>query len=308
MSDAPIRAVGVVVPARDEEDLIGPCLHSVRRALRALPPHVTTAVTVVLDRCRDRTPHRVTALLTDWPEASALRVTAVGTGRTATVVPTPSGIPERAVPVRIVRGRGVGALRHLGVEHTLDRLRGHPPGSTWLLSTDADTTVPPDWAGMHLRLAAAGAAGIAGIAELDGVEGLSPQARHRYRRIVRDGTDGAAHRHVYGANLGVRADAYLATGGFPVDGSGEDHGLWERLRAAGYPLEQPTGVAVSTSARTRGRATGGLADLLHALHAPAPSRPAQADERATPRDIHGRRPDGPASERGLGDGAGGAAG
>ena len=28
----------------------------------------------------------------------------------------------------------------------LDRLSGHPVAGTWLLSTDADTTVPPDWA------------------------------------------------------------------------------------------------------------------------------------------------------------------
>jgi LmbE family N-acetylglucosaminyl deacetylase len=76
---------------------------------------------------------------------------------------------------------------------------------------------------------------------------------------------GAEHRHVYGANLGVRADAYLAVGGFPADGAGEDHGLWERLRAAGYPLVSPASPRVTTSARLHGRAEGGLADLLLSL-------------------------------------------
>ena len=74
------------------------------------------------------------------------------------------------------------------------------------------------------------------------------------------------HHHVYGANLGVRADAYLRVGGFPADGSGEDHGLWQRLAAAGYTLVQPVGIRVRTSARLRGRADGGLAGLLRALH------------------------------------------
>ena len=77
---------------------------------------------------------------------------------------------------------------------------------------------------------------------------------------------GDTHRHVYGANLGVRADAYLAVGGFPPDGPGEDHGLWRRLGAAGYSLAQPTGVRVRTSARLHGRADDGLAGLLRSLH------------------------------------------
>jgi hypothetical protein len=56
-----------------------------------------------------------------------------------------------------------------------------------------------------------------------------------------------------------------------VDGPGEDHGLWRRLQGAGHPVVQPTDVAVRTSARLHGRAAGGLADLLRALHT-APAR------------------------------------
>ena len=52
----------------------------------------------------------------------------------------------------------------------------------------------------------------------------------------------------------------------PPDGAGEDHGLWHRLAAGGYTLAQPVGIRVRTSARLRGRADGGLAGLLRALH------------------------------------------
>lgn len=269
MTVGPIRAVGVVVPARDEEHHIGRCLRSLRRALGELPGQVTTAVTVVLDRCRDRTPEEVATVLRGWPEASALRVGAVG-GHRARASPGGSG------PVHIVAGSGVGALRHLGLGHCLERLGSHPPAGTWLLSTDADTTVPPDWVLAHLRLAAAGAVAVAGLADLDGTADLSAVARRRYRRLVREGIDGTDHRHVYAANLGVRADAYLAVDGFPVDGSGEDHGLWWRLAEAGHRLARPTSVRVRTSARVRGRAAGGLADLLHALHGPAVEDPCDA--------------------------------
>lgn len=219
----------------------------------------------MLDRCSDATPSRVSTVLDGWPQARALHVVAAG-GRRA-------GTATGAGPVHIVAGSGVGALRDLGVRHALTRLAAHPPAAVWVLNTDADTTVPPDWALAHLQLAASGACGVAGLADIDNPETLSRTARRRYRNIVADGIDGVSHRHVYGANLGVRADAYLDVGGFPPDGAGEDQRLWRRLRSGGYPLARPTALRVRTSARTHGRATGGLADLLLRLHgAPAIDR------------------------------------
>jgi hypothetical protein len=261
--EPPVEAVGVVIPARDEQESIGACLASVRRALAALPDGVAVAVAVVLDRCRDATPDRVAALLADWPQAVAVPVTCVA-------VPLHCTVHGVTVLPRRPRGTGVGALRDLGVRDVLRRLAAHPTAGTWLLSTDADTTVPPDWALAHLRLAADGAHAVAGMADLVGAEHLTPDALLRYRAIVGRGVHGDTHRHVYGANLGVRAEAYLAVGGFPPDGAGEDHGLWRRLRAGGYALAQPVGVRVRTSARLDGRADEGLAGLLRSLHRPDP--------------------------------------
>jgi hypothetical protein len=251
-----LDAVGIVVPARDEQDRVVECLHSVRRSLAALPATVDVAVTVVLDRCADATPELAVAELAGWPGAAAVRVAAVG-GRRA-------GSARHPEPAHIVAGSGVGAVRDLGVRHTLRRLRRHRPERIWLLSTDADTTVPRDWVTGHLGAAREGACGVAGMADLRAPT-LSPAAMRRYLDVIDDGVVGAEHRHVYGANLGVRADAYLAVGGFPADGAGEDHGLWERLRAAGYPLVSPASPRVTTSARLHGRAEGGLADLLLSL-------------------------------------------
>lgn len=249
-----IVAVGVVVPARNEQDRIVACLRSLRRALHRLPTGTAAAVTVVLDRCTDRTPDRVATMIADWPQAEAVLAR--------------DTLPRAGSPGIAAAGSGVGvgALRVLGLRRALARLRAHPTDRTWLLSTDADTTVPPDWACAHLRLAAAGAHGVAGLAELANKAHLAPDVLQRYRALVASGLHGRHHEHVYGANLGFRADAYLAVGGFPLDGPGEDHGLWQRMAAAGYRLEHPTTPQVQTSARLRGRAEGGLADLLHSLH------------------------------------------
>jgi glycosyltransferase involved in cell wall biosynthesis len=252
--DPPVTAVGVVVPARNEQDRIVRCLTSLRRALAEAPDGVTTAVAVVLDRCTDATAEQVASVVADWPQATILTV-------------PPLRPPDvAAIGLSGLRGSGVGAVRDLGLRAVLDRLSGHPAAGTWLLSTDADTTVPPDWVRAHLQHAADGVHAVAGLADLAATDHLATGALWRYRAIVEHGLHGLTHHHVYGANLGVRADAYLTVGGFPADGSGEDHGLWQRLAAAGYTLVQPAGIRVRTSARLRGRADGGLAGLLRALH------------------------------------------
>jgi len=264
--DPPVTAVGVVVPARDEQERIVACLASVRRTTASLPDGLAVAVAVVLDRCTDATPERVAAVLADWPQAEAI-----------TVEPLPAAPASvvRGVGSAAVRGSGVGAVRDLGVRDVLHRLAAHPRSGTWVLSTDADTTVPADWAVAHLRRAAEGAHAVAGLADLAGTEHLAADALQRYDAIVERGLHGGVHRHVYGANLGVRADAYLAVGGFPHEGAGEDHGLWRRLRAAGYTLAQPVDIRVRTSARLHGRADDGVAALLRSLH--------RRSRRATPR-------------------------
>lgn len=239
-----IQAVGVVVPAHNEEAHIERCLRELVLALEQLPRETARAVCLVLDRCTDRTAERVFGEL----ERLATRGTVLSIEIVHNVEPAP-----------------VGALRNTGLRRTLRLLTGHPPEATWLLSTDADTTVGRSWVLDHLRYADRGADAVAGMADLDDPTALGPDSGRRYTRILAAGTHGDRHTHVYGANLGVRANAYLAVDGFPASANGEDHQLCERLRTAGHRVVSPTDVRVRTSSRRHGRASGGLAELLRGL-------------------------------------------
>ncbi|MFD9466963.1 glycosyltransferase [Streptomyces sp. NPDC060027] len=81
------------------------------------------------------------------------------------------------------------------------------------------------------------------------------------------------HPHVHGANLGVSAAAYLRVGGFEPLPTGEDRDLAARLFAAGHRVARTDQHAVHTAARLRGRAPGGLADLLASLQCIRTARP-----------------------------------
>lgn len=230
-----ITAVGVVVPARDERGTIGACVRGVLAALRALPSDVEPALCVVVDRCTDDTESLAHAALAGWP-------------------------------ARVVRNRSattIGEVRDLGLRHL--GLARHRPSDVWLLSTDADTAVAPDWAVRHLELARSGAHAVAGVALLPHHAVLSATVARRYSRLLAGSRGPHGHGNVYAANLGVRADAYQAVGGFGPVATGEDHDLWRRLRQAGYRCRYAESPQVVTSARRRGRARGGLADLLASL-------------------------------------------
>jgi GT2 family glycosyltransferase len=226
-----ICAVGVAIPARDEAELIGPCLRGLRQALANLPARVERAVCVVADRCTDRTADLARTEFAGW--------------RNARVLPN-----EHSVTI--------GEVRDLGFRQVATMLGAHEPARTLLLSTDADTVVEADWALAHLRLAERGWHGIAGIAELTG--SLPAEVAARYARVRGTGDN------VYGANLGVRADAYAAVGGFAPLETGEDRDLWRRLGTAGFRRTYASDPVVHTSARQHGRARDGVAALLRRLH------------------------------------------
>lgn len=229
----PLRHVTVVIPARDEAITLPRTLHSIDDALSELPRGVTGECIVVLDSCRD----------------DSARVTAEALAR--------SRWASRVVETDVACA---GAARALGTRAVFDRLV-HEPRHVWLANTDADTVVPADWLRVQLDLANQGADAVAGIVELD------IDADERLRRafgaaytLGRDGT----HRHVHGANLGVRANVYGAAGGWHHLHSGEDHDLWKRVQVAGTCVSTTASV-VRTSGRLAGRAPCGFADDLTAL-------------------------------------------
>jgi glycosyltransferase involved in cell wall biosynthesis len=239
-------AIAVVIPARDEQARIAACLVSVLLALEQVP--LASCVVIVAHRCTDGTARIAERLL----------------GDRGMVLTDESGTVSQA------RSRGAeAALMHL------KGLSSAAASGTWLLSTDADTTVPTDWVTRTLTHAARGAVAVAGLARLDCVDGLTPAARRMYADLVRSGIEGDSHRHAYAANLAVRADAYLEVGGWPHVWAGEEHALLSALEHAGRFVLRTTDVVVSTSSRQEARARGGLGDLLKRLVITARAGPSQ---------------------------------
>jgi glycosyltransferase involved in cell wall biosynthesis len=230
-------AVAIVVPARDEVGLVAACVASVLAA--RLPAGTDRWVVVVANGCGDDT----------------------------------AGIARRGLgphgQVCVAPGGGVGLARAVGATVALRRSvrAGHRLDRTWLLTTDADSTVPRDWVLTHLRHAADGVVAVAGTVSVASFDQHPPHVAgvwaERYRR-AEAGAEGT-HPHVHGANLGVRADAYLDVGGWRSLLTGEDHDLWDRLRAGDRPVLSTLEAPVTTSGRRRGRAPDGFADRLASL-------------------------------------------
>jgi glycosyltransferase involved in cell wall biosynthesis len=225
-----IKAVGVVIPAHNEEDLLPSCLTAIWQAAGRLsvPVHVVVAA----DACTDRTAARAR-------------------GHGAAVVE--------------IGARNVGAARRAAAERLLQRTRHLDPAAVWLASTDADTLVPRRWLIRQLRYARQGWDGVVGTVRVADWAGHPPRVsslfNRRYRAWLR------RHPHVHGANLGFTAAAYLAAGGFRPLCTAEDHALVNDLQAAGTRLLRTTRIPVVTSARTSARAPGGFGWLLGTLAA-----------------------------------------
>ncbi|WP_421735902.1 glycosyltransferase [Cellulomonas sp.] len=223
-----IEHVVVVVPARDEEQLVGRCLgslQSARQAARAVRPDLTVDLVLVLDRCTDGT-----------------RSVALG------------HLDVRLVDLDVGRA---GAARAAGVRDALARSTADPE-RTWVAGTDADSVVPEGWILEHLRLADAGADVVVGTVRPDPAD-LSPAQLAAWRATR---VPGRPNGHVHGANLGVRADAYLRAGGFPDRPEHEDVELVAALTAAGARVVATDACDVLTSGRLAGRTPGGYAGYL----------------------------------------------
>jgi cellulose synthase/poly-beta-1,6-N-acetylglucosamine synthase-like glycosyltransferase len=226
----PFWSVGIVVPARDEEDTIEACIESILESCRHAKLR-SFRLAVVADGCRDSTAARARRAL------------------------------GAAGELLECSAKSAGTARRLGVEAVLRFFRKLPPGQIWLANTDADTAVPPDWLAVQLKLADSGITGIAGIVRL--AESGGAAVHEAFRKTYRLAADGT-HAHVHGANLSVRADAYLDAGGWSHRAVAEDHCLWQRLSARGWRVCSPVSSVVVTSGRLRGRAPGGFADTLRA--------------------------------------------
>lgn len=222
-----IQHVAVVIPVRDEEQLLPRCLAALSIAVDAVPPSVATTIMLVLDACADRS-REITAA---WPF------------RTMTIA-----------------AQNVGRARAAGIDAVLADTRVALE-SIWIANTDADSAVPESWLTHQLEIADDGASLVLGAIRPDG-RGASVRQTRRWNETHPSGVshDG----DVYGANLGIRASTYRAAGGFEPVPEHEDVRLVTRAHHLGVPIIATIDHPVLTSARTEGRTPGGYAGFLRA--------------------------------------------
>ena len=223
----PVRHVLVVVPARNEAETLSACLSSIIGACAAVTggTAVTATIVLVLDDCTDAS----ASIAEHFPEVVTLTGDYANVGR--------------------ARGRGI-----------VDGLRliDDDPAAVWIATTDADSTVPASWLAPHLHAARAGAQAFIG-AVVPVLERLDPVRRGVW---LRTHSAGSTLGHVHGANLGVRADAYLRAGGFVAATGDEDIDLVRRLREQRFTIAESEDAPVVTSSRLVGRVEGGYARYL----------------------------------------------
>jgi hypothetical protein len=175
-----------------------------------------------------------------------------------------------------------GTARRTAMDAGVRRL-GQAAGGV-LISTDADARPPRSWLAANLDAIAAGADMVGGRLVLDEDEG-APSSVLELRafwdayweavRKVEDlcdpdpGDPAPRHGDHTGASLAITVSAYARADGVPVIPSGEDRALVIAAQAQGARLRHPLSVWTRVSARTIGRAAGGMAEDMMRLHAQA---------------------------------------
>ena len=240
----------VCVPARNEEDRLGILLE----ALAAQDLGRVVPVAICLNNTLDGSVAVIETARRRWRERLSIQVEAV----------TFSPNLAHAGSAR----RHAMALGAQVLEQQLDAV---------LISTDADARPPTDWVRANLVALAQGADVVGGRLVIDPRDDMSPSmARTRviwdlYWARVREIEDAVdpvvwdpAPRHGdhTGASLALRVSTLKAAGGVPVIPLGEDRALVAAASARGARLRHPPEVWTRVSARTAGRAVGGMADHL----------------------------------------------
>jgi hypothetical protein len=250
-SGTAVRPLAVVaIPVKDEVERIGLCLESL--AGQTGVDFDEMLVLLLLNNCSDGTAERVRELAPELPYRLELQ---------HVELPDPYA--------------NAGWARRLAMEGAA----AHVDPAGLILTTDADTVVDSDWVEANRREIAAGVDAVAGYVMADPGElmELDPCILERgaleweYQQLAAEleaRADPDAHdpwpRHNQncGASAAVTAAAYRKIGGLPPKRVGEDRALFEMLRRFDLRIRHSLEVQVLTSARTDGRALGGLSDAI----------------------------------------------
>jgi glycosyltransferase involved in cell wall biosynthesis len=168
-----------------------------------------------------------------------------------------------------------GHARRLAM--TLAAKRAGPNGV--LLTTDADSVVPPDWVRRNLAALHRGADLVCGRAMIDPIEAaMIPAHLHaddalecRLAALLDDiawmldpdlHDPHPRHTEASGASLAVSVETYHRVGGIPAVPSGEDRAFVEALQRMDARIRHDPAIKVIVSGRIVGRAAGGMADTI----------------------------------------------
>jgi hypothetical protein len=249
----------VAIPARDEAGSVGPCLSALAHQVGLDGKRLNGAafgVVLLLNNCRDATaeiardfsrrlPYQLRIFLIELPAQQA----------------------------------HAGGARRFAMDAAADWVLEAKSADGYLLTTDADSRVAPDWIVRQHAAFARGADVVAGMVYDDPAEfrRLPTKLRRRGRlearytwllaeieaRLDPDPDDPwPRHTMAAGASLGVRHSWYRRVGGVPMLACGEDRTLVSRLTAAGARVRHCLQTRVITSCRLEGRAAGGAADTM----------------------------------------------
>lgn len=241
------RDIAVIIPARNEAERIGSCL------------------TALAGQCADR----VSIVLVVNNTSDLTKEIAQSTARQ-------HGLALEVLDYQLPPYEGVGTARRTACNYAIKAI----PYLRYILTTDADCLVAPDWISRniaHLQQVDAVCGKIGLIEEEAGVlngmdRGLATN-EGAYRNLVQqfyaqhaEGCDDIAgtHGEAAGASLAFRAKAYRAVGGFDPVKCGEDRCIVRKLRSSGYTVLHADDVLVRASCRLTGRAAGGMSDALKA--------------------------------------------
>jgi glycosyltransferase involved in cell wall biosynthesis len=230
------KAVGVVLPVHNEEELLGPALGALDRAFSEVTDRrIECRTAIVLDGCTDSSE----TIARHWARSLA-RLDG----------------PHRSVVLRR-RATGVGGARRSGAAALLRTWRTLDVRNIWLATTDADSRVPPEWLAAQLAAHEDGTDVWTGRVAVEDWSPYGELTALRWNEAY-DGEEIPIH----GASLGFNAQLYLNAGGFASLHTGEDRALHQAMLDAGGRAHHDTELKVVTSGRRHARAPFGFAHAL----------------------------------------------
>ena len=243
--------LSIAIPAKDEEERIVSCLDAI--AAQAGIDFSSLVVVILLNNCRDGS-------------LAAIRRFA-GPGLSFRLVAASVELP--------LRYANAGWARRLAMEQA-SALTGD---SGHIVTTDADSVAAPNWLAEIEREFALGVDAVAGFVTADWdelsrlpAEVLAQGADEWTYQTLAAELEAKAdpvphdpwprHNQNCGASTAIRASLYRDLGGLIPVPVGEDRALFDAVRVGDGLIRHSLAAHVTASARTTGRASGGMADAL----------------------------------------------